>query len=48
MDTGVIADGLRRHGQDALADDLESRILAALRRRPAASPSSSAASATAA
>ena len=29
MDTGVIADGLRRHGHEALADDLESRILAA-------------------
>ena len=28
MDTGVIADGLRRHGHDALADDLETRILA--------------------
>jgi glycogen debranching enzyme len=27
MDTGVIADGLRRWGQDAAADDLESRIL---------------------
>ena len=29
MDTGVIADGLRRHGHAALADDLEDRILAA-------------------
>jgi len=29
MDTGVIADGLRRHGHDALADDLEARILTA-------------------
>ena len=28
MDTGVIADGLRRHGEDALADELEDRILA--------------------
>ncbi|MCC7371438.1 MAG: hypothetical protein IT306_23670 [Chloroflexi bacterium] len=28
MDTGVIADGLRRHGVHALADELESRILA--------------------
>jgi glycogen debranching enzyme len=28
MDTGVVADGLRRHGHDALADDLEGRILA--------------------
>jgi glycogen debranching enzyme len=28
MDTGVIADGLRRHGQDALADNLDDRILA--------------------
>lgn len=28
MDTGVIADGLRRHGEDALADMLEDRILA--------------------
>jgi glycogen debranching enzyme len=28
MDTGVIADGLRRHGQDRLADDVEDRILA--------------------
>ncbi|MGE3269477.1 MAG: hypothetical protein AB7P40_12070, partial [Chloroflexota bacterium] len=27
MDTGVIADGLRRHGETALADNLESRIL---------------------
>src|SRR5919202_954386 len=27
MDTGVIADGLRRWGQTAAADDLESRIL---------------------
>jgi glycogen debranching enzyme len=27
MDTGVIADGLRRHGHAALADDLEARIL---------------------
>jgi glycogen debranching enzyme len=27
MDTGVIADGLRRWSQDAAADDLESRIL---------------------
>jgi glycogen debranching enzyme len=29
MDTGVIADGLRRHGHPELADDLEDRILAA-------------------
>lgn len=29
MDTGVIADGLRRHGYDGLADDLETRILTA-------------------
>jgi glycogen debranching enzyme len=29
VDTGVIADGLRRHGHPALADDLEDRILAA-------------------
>ena len=29
MDTGVIADGLRRHGRHALADDLEARILRA-------------------
>jgi glycogen debranching enzyme len=29
MDTGVIADGLRRHGQAALADDLEARIVRA-------------------
>jgi glycogen debranching enzyme len=28
VDTGVIADGLRRHGHDLLADDLEARILA--------------------
>ena len=28
MDTGVIADGLRRHGHADLADDLEARILA--------------------
>jgi glycogen debranching enzyme len=28
MDTGVIADGLRRHGFVAQADDLEDRILA--------------------
>jgi glycogen debranching enzyme len=28
MDTGVIADGLRRHGEAALADELEDRILA--------------------
>jgi glycogen debranching enzyme len=28
MDTGVIADGLRRHGYDAQAVDLENRILA--------------------
>jgi glycogen debranching enzyme len=27
MDTGVIADGLRRWGEDVAADDLESRIL---------------------
>jgi glycogen debranching enzyme len=27
MDTGVIADGLRRHGEHARADDLESRIV---------------------
>ncbi len=27
MDTGVIADGLRRHGEHAQADDLEDRIL---------------------
>ena len=27
MDTGVIADGLRRHGAAAQADDLEARIL---------------------
>jgi glycogen debranching enzyme len=27
MDTGVIADGLRRHGRDDLADELEGRIL---------------------
>ena len=27
MDTGAVADGLRRHGHDALADDLEARIL---------------------
>jgi glycogen debranching enzyme len=27
MDTGVIADGLRRHGAAAQADDLEDRIL---------------------
>jgi glycogen debranching enzyme len=27
MDTGVIADGLRRHGRGDLADDLETRIL---------------------
>ena len=31
MDTGVIADGLRRHGAYAAADDLESRILAGCR-----------------
>jgi glycogen debranching enzyme len=29
MDTGVIADGLRRHGHSALADDLESRVVRA-------------------
>ena len=29
MDTGVIADGLRRHGHDTQADDLETRILRA-------------------
>lgn len=28
VDTGVIADGLRRHGEQQLADELESRILA--------------------
>jgi glycogen debranching enzyme len=28
MDTGVIADGLRRHGEHGRADDLEDRILA--------------------
>jgi glycogen debranching enzyme len=28
VDTGIIADGLRRHGETALADELESRILA--------------------
>jgi glycogen debranching enzyme len=28
MDTGIIADGLRRHGHEALADELEARILA--------------------
>ncbi len=28
MDTGVIADGLRRHGEHARADDLDDRILA--------------------
>jgi glycogen debranching enzyme len=28
MDNGVIADGLRRHGEDSLADDLEDRMLA--------------------
>jgi glycogen debranching enzyme len=28
MDTGVIADGLRRHGEHGLADELENRILA--------------------
>jgi glycogen debranching enzyme len=27
MDSGVIADGLHRHGQHAFADDLENRIL---------------------
>jgi hypothetical protein len=26
MDSGVIADGLRRHGEHAFADDLENRI----------------------
>jgi glycogen debranching enzyme len=31
MDTGVIADGLRRHGATAAAADLEDRILAACR-----------------
>jgi glycogen debranching enzyme len=31
-DTGVIADGLRRHGYQTQADDLESRILAACAR----------------
>jgi glycogen debranching enzyme len=31
MDTGVIADGLRRHGEAAMADDLEQRILAGCR-----------------
>jgi glycogen debranching enzyme len=31
MDTGVIADGLRRHGRSALADDLEARIVGACR-----------------
>jgi len=29
MDSGVIADGLRRHGRGALADELEARIVAA-------------------
>jgi glycogen debranching enzyme len=29
FDTGVIADGLRRHGHAALADDLEARVLRA-------------------
>src|SRR5207248_914724 len=28
MDTGVIADGLRRHGEHGFADDLDDRILA--------------------
>jgi hypothetical protein len=27
MDSGVIADGLRRHGHHAFADELETRIL---------------------
>jgi glycogen debranching enzyme len=29
MDTGVVADGLRRHGYHAEADDLEDRVLRA-------------------
>jgi glycogen debranching enzyme len=29
VDTGVIADGLRRHGENSLADDLEARIVKA-------------------
>ena len=28
MDNGVIADGLRRHGEQARADDLDNRMLA--------------------
>src|SRR5207244_6385655 len=31
MDTGVIADGLRRHGEHRAADDLDRRTLAACR-----------------
>ena len=31
MDSGVIADGLRRHGAHAAADDLDTRILASCR-----------------